>query len=98
MRHNIFVNLAAAIIALCAVHGAEALSPAEQLNLSRAFKLAETASPEQLRQAVSERVNFNIERHIDFDDDDDYGWYEEYEFDTMTPLHAAATRILTQKA
>ena len=91
MRHHIFM-LVAVIIALCAVHGAEALSPAEQLNLSRAFTLAETASPEQLKQAVAEGVNFNIERHLNFDDDDDYGWYEVYEFDTMTPLHAAAIK------
>ena len=92
MRHNIFVSLAVAIIALCAVHRAEALSQAEQLNLSRAFTLAESASPEQLKQAAAEGVNFNIERHLNFDDDDDYGWYEVYEFDTMTPLHAAAIK------
>ena len=90
MRRNIF--RIAIIIALCAVHGAEALSPTEQLNLSRAFTLAEIASPEQLKQAVAEGINFNIERHLNFDDDDDYGWYEVYEFDTMTPLHAAAIK------
>ena len=67
MRHNIFVSLAAVIIALCAVHGAEALSQSEQLNLSRAFKLAATASPEQLRQAVKEGVHFNVEKHLMFD-------------------------------
>ncbi len=90
MIRNIFVRSAALIIALCAVHGAYAGVPAEQL---RAFKLAETASPEQLRQAVSEGVNFNIEKHPNFDDDEDFdAWYDNYEFDSMTPLHAAAAK------
>ena len=92
MRRNIF-RLVALIIALCAVHGAEALSPAEQLNLSRAFTLAETASPEQLRQAVAEGVNFNVQRYPDFDSDDPYfGYEDDYEFEYMTPLHAAAIK------
>ena len=90
MKRNIFVNITVLAIALCTVYAANAEIPAEQLNISRAFKLAETASPEQLKQAVAEGINFNIERHPNFDDDDDYGWYDDYEFDTMTPLHAAA--------
>ena len=97
MRHNIFVSLAAAIIALCTVCGAEALSLAERLNFSRAFELAAAGTPEQLRQAVSEGVNFNVEKYLIFDEDDnlvlnDLDYDIDYEFDSSTPLHAAAAR------
>ena len=47
------LKMAIVITALCAVQ-AYAETAAEQFNLSRAFKLAATAAPEQLRQAVKE--------------------------------------------
>lgn len=98
MRHNILVELSALIIASLFVHEAHALTRQEQLNLSRAFNLATSGTPEELRQAVNQGVNFNVETHLNFNDDgefesiEDLGDYDEYYFDTATPLHAAASR------
>ncbi|MBQ9433421.1 MAG: ankyrin repeat domain-containing protein [Synergistaceae bacterium] len=92
MRHNIGILIV--IVALCTVHGAEAVTQAEQLVVSRAITLAETASPQQLKQAVNSGVDFNVQRHPDFDSDDPYFgyWEDDYNFEYMTPLHAAATK------
>ena len=97
MRHSIIVSVAAVIIALCSVYGAYAAPTAEQLNLSRAFKLAAAAAPEQLRQAVKEGVNFKVEKHLMFDENDDLVLLGDEEdefdvFDSATPLHIAASR------
>lgn len=73
----------AVLFILCTVGGIT-----EAADWYTTFKLAATASPAQLRQAVNAGVNFNIEIHQTFDEDYDY----EYEFEFMTPLHAAATK------
>lgn len=93
MRHNIF-GILIVIMAFCAVSGAEAITPAEQLAVSRAITLAETASPEQLQHAVNSGIDFNVQRHPDFDSDDPYFgyWEDDYNFEYMTPLHSAASK------
>lgn len=48
------------------------------------FKLAETGTPKQLKNAVKNGVNFNVERNLD--DDDEHSLFDYGE----TPLHRAA--------
>ena len=97
MRRNIFIMLAVFITVLCAVHADGIELTAEQRNISRAFRLAAEGTPEQLKQAVSEGLNFNVESELIFDEDDnpvlDELKYDiDYEFDSATPLHAAAAK------